>query len=102
MAYQHIDNEEAIAYAWMVITIFTIIAGFLVLVYYGVINMVLDGPNGDQSIGVNHDIKAGLQSQQSRNAIQFNVDFAKNIPVLFILGIFVFAVARAIVVKRVP
>ena len=99
--YNH-DPEEAIAYAWMVITIFVIVAGFLILVYYAVINSILNGPGNDQSVGVNHDIKAGKQSQQSRNAINFNVEFAKNLPVLTILGILVFAVARSIVVKKVP
>lgn len=100
--YEHYDPESGIAYAWMVMTVFLIVAGILVLVFYGVINMLIVGPNGDESVGINHDLKAGLQSEQSKNAIQFNIDFAANIPIMIVLSIFVFAVGRAIVVKRVP
>lgn len=96
------SNEDAIAYAWMVITLFIIIAGITTAVLYVVINEFINGPNGDQSIGINHDIAAGKQSQQSRNAIQFNIDFATNIPIMLVLSIFVFAIGRAIVVKKVP
>lgn len=100
--YKHYNSESGIAYAWFVLTVFIIIAGILLAFYYGVINSILNGPRGDQSIGVNHDIKEGKQSQQSRAAIQFNVDFATNIPFFFVIGCLVFAVARAIVVKKVP
>lgn len=102
MTYQHNDQESGIAYAWMVITIFLILAGILYAVYIGVINSIISGPNGDNTVGINHDIQAGKQSQQSRSAMQFNIDFATNIPILLILGILIFAVARAIVVKKVP
>ena len=101
MSYRH-ANEDGIAYAWMVITIFVILAGILILVYYGVINAIIYGPNGDKSVGINHDIAAGKQSQQSKNAIQFNIDFATNIPFIVVVGVLLFAVARAITVKKVP
>ena len=94
--------ENSIAYAWMVITLFIILCGILIPVYYVIINGIIDGPQGDQTVGINHDIKLGRQSEQSKNAIQFNIDFAKNIPIFIVLSIFVFAVGRAIVVKRVP
>jgi hypothetical protein len=102
MTYQKMDNESGIAYAWMTITLFIIISGISIAVFYVVINKVIDGPNGDQSIGINHDIKEGKQSQQSRGAMQFNIDFATNAPIMLVLSILVFAVARAIVVRKVP
>jgi hypothetical protein len=100
--YGHTNNDEGIAYAWLVLTIFVILCGILIAYYYGVINMLLDGPNGDKSVGINHDILAGKQSEQSKRAIQFNIDFATNIPIMIVLSIFVFAIGRAIVVKKVP
>lgn len=101
--YRNSDNTSGVAYAWMVITLFTILCGILISWYgAGVINALLAGPNGDNSVGINHDIAAGYQSAQSRNAIQFNVDFSQNLPIMIVLSVLVFAVARAIVVKRVP
>jgi hypothetical protein len=96
------ENESGVAYGWLIISLFLVIAAVLYVIYLGVINSLLDGPQGDQSIGINHDIKAGKQSVQSRNAIQFNTSMATNIPFFVITGAFVFAISRAIVVKRVP
>lgn len=97
------SNEDGIAYAWAVITLFLILMGILIAWFNGpLINSMISGPNGDNSIGINHDIAAGYQSQQSRGAIQFNVDFATNIPIFIVLSILAFAVGRAIVVKKVP
>ena len=87
------------AYGWLVISLFLIIAGCLYAYYVGVINFMVNGPDGDQSSGINHDMKEGKQSTQSVNAINFNVQMAKNIPIFIIVGAFVFAVARAIAVK---
>ena len=96
------DNEEAVAYWWFVSVIFLVLAAFIYLVYIGVINAVIAGPAGDDSVGINHDIKEGKLSEQGKRAAQFNIDFATNIPLFVLLGLFVGAVARAIVVKRVP
>jgi hypothetical protein len=96
------DTEEGIAYGWMVLSIFLMVAGILYLYLLGFVNMLLDGPNLDQSIGINHDIAAGKQSAQSVKAINFNVQMFTNIPLFLITGAFIYAVARAIVVKSVP
>ena len=96
------DNETAIAYGWMVLTIFVVVGGILIYAFYGVINAMIVGPEGDNTIGINHDIAAGKQSVQSKNAMQFNVSFATNVPVFVILGVLIFAVARALSVRRVP
>lgn len=96
------ENSEGVAYAWMVITLFLILAGILIAVFYPIINSIISGPNGDNAVGINHDIQAGRLSQQGRNAAQFNIDFATNAPVMIVLSIFVFAIGRAIVVKRIP
>lgn len=96
------DNSSGIAYAWMVIMLFLILCGILIPLYYVIINNLITGPEGDNAVGINHDILAGKQSEQSKRAIQFNVDFATNIPIFIVLTILVFAVGRAIVVKRVP
>jgi hypothetical protein len=95
-------NDEAIAYAWMVIMLFLILFGILIPLYYVIINNLITGPDGDDSVGINHDINEGKQSEQSKRAIQFNVDFATNIPFFIVITILVFAVGRAIVVKKVP
>lgn len=95
-------NEDGIAYAWMVITLFIILAGILIAVFYPVINSIISGPNGDNAVGINHDIQAGRLSQQGRNAAQFNIDFATNAPIMIVMSIFVFAIARAVVVKKIP
>ena len=95
-------SSEGIAYGWMVIMIFLIVCGILIPLYYVIVNNLIAGPDGDNSVGINHDILAGKQSEQSKRAIQFNVDFATNIPFFIVLSILVFAVGRAIVVKRVP
>ena len=102
MVFKKVDNEEAIAYAWMAITIFLVFAAFMYLIYIKVVNSMIAGPAGDDSVGINHDINEGKLSEQGKNAAQFNIDFATNIPIFTLLGIFVYAVARAIVVKRVP
>ena len=102
MAFKKIDNEEAISYWWFVSIIFLILAAFTYLVYIQVINSIIAGPNGDDSVGINHDINEGKLSEQGKRAAQFNIDFATNIPIFVLLGLFIGAVARAIVVKRVP
>jgi hypothetical protein len=96
------DSEEAIAYGWMVLSLFLMVAGILYLYLLGFVNMLIDGPNLDQSIGINHDIAAGKQSVQSVNAMNFNIAMFKNIPIFLITGAFIYAIARAIVVKSVP
>jgi hypothetical protein len=97
--YIHNDQENGIAYGWMVLTIFLIIAGILYLYILNFTNMLVDGPNLDQSVGINHDIKAGTMSQQGANAAGFNIAMIKNIPVMLIFGAVIYAIARAIVVK---
>ena len=103
--YQHTDeadnSENGIAYGWMVLSMFLILAAILYIYIIDFTNMLIDGPNGDQSIGINHDIKAGKQSHQSVNAINFNIAMLKNVPLFVIIGAFLFAVSRAIVVKQV-
>ena len=96
------NHERGIAYGWLVLSLFLIIAGILYAFYIGVIDNLITGPNNDNAVGINHDIIAGKQSEQSRGAIQFNVSMATNIPFFVIAGAFVFAIARAIVVKQVP
>ena len=96
------SSEDGVAYAWLVIMIFLILCGILIPLYYVIINNLIAGPNGDDAVGINHDIVAGKQSEQSKRAIQFNVDFATNLPIMIVLTILVFAVGRAIVVKKVP
>jgi hypothetical protein len=95
-------DDSGIAYGWLVISIFLILAGILYAELTGVVDSFLNGPNNDNSIGINHDIIAGKQSQQSANAIQFGVSMFTNIPWFILTGAFVFAITRAIVVKRVP
>jgi hypothetical protein len=96
------DNSSGIAYAWLVLSLFLIIAGILYAVFVGVVDNLITGPNNDNAVGINHDIAAGKQSEQSRGAIQFNVSMLTNVPFFVIMGAFVFAIARAIVVKQVP
>lgn len=86
----------------MVAMIFLILCGILIPAYYVIVNNLISGPEGDNAVGINHDILAGKQSEQSKRAIQFNVDFATNIPFFIVITILVFAVGRAIVVKKVP
>lgn len=102
MAYIPALNDDAIAYWWFVSVIFVAISAFMYLVYIGVINNLIAGPEGDNAVGINKDITDGKLSEQGKRAVQFNIDFATNIPLFVLLGLFVGAVARAIVVKRVP
>jgi len=97
--YHPIDTEEGIAYGWLVLSIFLIIAGVLYLYILSFTNMIIDGPNGDQSVGINHDIKQGKMSTQAVNAAKFNRDMITNIPLMLIFGAFIFAITRAISVK---
>jgi uncharacterized membrane protein SpoIIM required for sporulation len=99
MTYKHVDTEEAISYGWMVLSIFLIIVGILYLYIVSFNNMLLDGPNLDQSIGINHDIKEGKMSTQAVNAASFNSSMIKNIPLMLIFGAVIFAISRAIAVK---
>ena len=94
-------DDSAIAYGWLVLSIFFIIAGILYAVLSGMFtNDILNGPEGDQSIGINHDISKGYLSSQAVGAINFNVEMEKNIPLFICIGGFIFAIARAIVVKQ--
>ena len=97
--YIHDSSETGIAYGWLVLSIFIIIAGLMYIYLLGFTNQLIDGPNGDQSIGINHDIKEGKQSHQSVNAINFGIAMFTNIPLMVIIGAFLFAVTRAITVK---
>ena len=96
------NSENGISYAWLVLSIFLIVAGILYAVFVGIVDNLITGPNNDNAVGINHDILAGKQSEQSRGAIQFNISFLTNVPFFLIMGAFVFAVSRAIVVKLVP
>ena len=100
MTYSPVDNEEAIAYGWFAMAIFLAIAAFIYAVYIGVINSMISGPNNDNSVGINHDIASGKLSKQGRNAAQFNIDFAMNIPLFVLIGAFIWSVNRAIYVKQ--
>lgn len=95
-----LDSENGIAYGWLALSIFLVLAGILYsYLSGGMVNALINGPDGTQGMGINHDIKAGKQSTQSVNAIQFNIDMAKNIPMMVIVGAFLWAVSRAITVK---
>ena len=93
------NTEDAIAYGWLALSLFLIIAAFMYVYLMGFVNMMINGPNGDQSIGINHDIKEGTLSQQGVNAISFNAAMLTNIPLWLIIGALIFSVARAITVK---
>jgi hypothetical protein len=100
MSYSGVDRTSGISYGWMCIAILTVICGVLYAVLSGMFtNDLINGPNGDQSVGINHDIKAGYLSQQARGAISFNIEMEKDIPLILCTGFFIFAVARAIAVK---
>lgn len=93
------DNESGVAYGWLCLSIFLIIAGIMYVYLLGFTNSLIDGPMGDQTVGINHDIKEGKQSHQSVNAINFGIAMFTNIPLMLIIGAFLFAITRAITVK---
>ena len=95
------DNESGIAYGWLVLSIFLILFGLLYLYLEGVVNSFITGPAGDNTIGINHDIAAGKLSAQGVGALNFNIQMFENAPLMIIIGAFIFAVTRAIVVKQV-
>ena len=82
------DSEEAIAYGWFVITIFLLIAAAIILTIWAIQGALVPMYNAD--------VAAGKVSSQTGNAVSFNSQMLTMLPVWTILGVFVFAIVRAL------
>lgn len=81
-------NDSGISYGWFMLLCFLVLGAFtylcIVALYNGVIGVA------------NTDITAGATSQQTKNAMSFNRDVAMYLPVVMIIGAFVWSAVRGI------
>jgi hypothetical protein len=94
------SNDQAVAYGWFMLAMLLLMGGIIyaTVITFG-INTLLNGSDGNQTSGINHDIASGYQSEQSVNAINFNVEYAKNFPLILLFGGFIFSIVRAYYVR---
>lgn len=100
MTYRRIDNEDAVAHGWYVITIFLLIAAIIYGVMIMVVNNLIAGPEGDNAVGFNADVSSGKLSRQAVGAASFNVTMLTNAPLFAIIAALCYAAYRAIYYKQ--
>lgn len=83
-----IDNEDGIAYGWVVICITVVLGALLYLAFMQPVNGIIDVTN--------KEISDGMITQQSENAISFNVAMFSGIPIILLVGLLLYGVIRAI------
>jgi hypothetical protein len=83
-----LDNSEAIAYGWFMILVFIFLGALMVVAFIVVENRVLDVAN--------QDVIKGKMSQQTASAIEFNKQMGMYLPVLILIGVFVWSMIRGI------
>jgi hypothetical protein len=82
------SGEDAIAYGWFMILVFIFLGALMVIAFNAVENRVLDVAN--------QDVTKGKMSVQTSNAIEFNKQIGMFLPVLMLLGVFIWAMIRGI------
>lgn len=83
------ENEEAIAYGWMMLCLYFGAAVLIWLSWAYVYNEFL-------TVMINPDIEAGKLSLQTVNSISWNVNVFRYAPPIILLFGFIFGVNRAI------
>jgi hypothetical protein len=99
MTYKH-NDESGVAMGWAVITLMLIFAAFLYAYSMGIINSLLNGPAGDQTMGYNHDVTAGKVSVQQGVVMSFGIGVITGAPWIILFAGIVYAGARAIYIKN--
>jgi hypothetical protein len=82
------DNEPAIAYGWIMLLTFLFIAVMIYLAIGSVENQFLDP--------INTMINKGTISTQTKNAIEWQRNMTMTLPVLALIGAFVWSVIRGV------
>ena len=98
MTYKHTD-DNAVAMGWAVITIMLIFAAIIYTYSLGVINAILNGPAGDQTMGYNHDVTLGKVSVQQSVVMTFGVGVITGAPWIILFAGIIYAAARALYIK---
>lgn len=83
-----INNEDAIAYGWFVICLTVVVGAILYLALMQPVNNIVDITN--------NEISDGMITQQSENAIAFNVAVFSGIPIILLAGLLMYGIVRAI------
>jgi hypothetical protein len=83
-----LDNSEAIAYGWFMLLVFIFLGAITYIAIVTVENRVLEVAGSD--------IVGGTMSTQTSNAINFNKQVGMYLPVLILLGAFIWAMIRGI------
>lgn len=82
------DNSSAIAYGWYMLLIFLFVAAIVYLIIGQAENTVMDK--------VNAMITMGKVSQQTMQAIEWNRNLTMALPILSLLGAFIWSVIRGV------
>jgi hypothetical protein len=89
---REIDHEEGVAYGFIMAVAFVICASICMAILSPMSNGILDVVNGE--------IEDGHVSVQTASAIQWNIQAMTWLPVFALVGIFLWAVVRALEQKR--
>lgn len=89
------DKESGIAFALFMLVLFAVVATIVVVVVFGPMFNSFNGV-------VNTWVETGQVSSQTVAAVKWNEMAANMVAIITLIGMFVFAVVRAIYRKKMP
>ena len=87
-----VDREEGVAYGFYMAILFIIVAALVLAMFSPVVNSLMDYSNTE--------IEAGTMSVQTASAVGWNAGAFVWLPVFCLIGIFLWAVVRALEQKK--
>lgn len=87
MTYKH-SNDSGVAYGWFMIGAFILLGAFSYFCTMAIYNSVISTENSM--------INAGTSSEATKDAMSFNRDIALYLPVIMLIGVFIWAMVRGI------
>jgi hypothetical protein len=82
------NNDDAIAYGWLFILIFLIFGGITILAVFALENNAMTQ--------INNFISQGTVSSQTANAITFQRNIGMGLPIIALLGAFLWGMMRGV------
>lgn len=81
-------NDEGIAYIWFMLVVLLIVGALVWMVLSGVFNQFITTFNGQ--------IADGTVSEQTKNAVNFNMLALGSVPIFLIVGAFIYSIMAAV------
>lgn len=88
-------NEDALAWGFIVLLVGLAVGGVMYMVLAQFYDVMADGPAGDQSVGINHEVKNGGISTQASTTFGFQKSLIEVFVVVVIILFIVYAINHA-------